>query len=231
MNYTINFSDPSKADSITVSSNTIDTSTPLQLIGYETTEYGNEYWTNILRIMEHFSSKTAPSNALIGQMWYRSSDSSVLIYQAPNEWIDLSNDNIIDTTNYISTYTSNTVTNLKLADDESGDTVYSGETKNSNHAATKQFADNYKSCGIKNVTFSDSDITYSYTLYPNKFVVMNGVNTSSGYKVMLPFTMKDNDYAVVCTNTDKTMHYSITNKAPDTFTPNGNNWLLVGYTL
>lgn len=229
MTYIINFSDPSKANSITVSSSTIDTSTPLQLIGYETTSYGNEYWTNILRIMEHFSSKVAPINPLEGQLWYRSTDSTVLVYEGNNTWVDLSKSDNIDTTKYVSTYTSNTVTNFKLTDDEVGDTVYSGASKNSNHAATKQFADDYKACGIKNVTVSDSNTTYTYILYPNNYIMINGVNTSSGYNVILPFTMKDNDYSVVCANSDKTTHYAITNKTTNSFTSNGNNWLLVGY--
>jgi hypothetical protein len=77
MPYTLNFSDSSKVQTVTVPDmppgiNTVDTS--LNLIGRGYPNYGQKYAENFLHLLENFANSTPPANPIEGQLWYDTSD-------------------------------------------------------------------------------------------------------------------------------------------------------------
>jgi len=77
MSYTLNFSDPSKINTITVPDmppgiNKIDTS--LGFIGKGYPNYGKVIDENFLKLLENFSSPLPPENPIEGQLWYDTSN-------------------------------------------------------------------------------------------------------------------------------------------------------------
>ena len=79
MSYTINKTDGSVLTEIV--DGTIDQSaTNLTLIGKNALSYGEAFNENFIKILENFSSTTAPSNPITGQLWYDTSESRLKIY-------------------------------------------------------------------------------------------------------------------------------------------------------
>ena len=79
MSYTINKTDGSVLTEIV--DGTIDQSaTDLTLIGKNALSYGEAFNENFIKILENFSSTTAPSNPITGQLWYDTSESRLKIY-------------------------------------------------------------------------------------------------------------------------------------------------------
>jgi hypothetical protein len=79
MSYTINKTDGSVLTEIV--DGTIDQSaTDLTLIGKNALSYGEAFNENFVKILENFSSTTAPSNPITGQLWYDTSESRLKIY-------------------------------------------------------------------------------------------------------------------------------------------------------
>lgn len=78
MPYTLNFSDPTKSDTIYVPDmppgiNTVDTS--LNLVGKGYPNYGEKTAENFLHLLENFSSPyPGPNNPIEGQLWYDTTD-------------------------------------------------------------------------------------------------------------------------------------------------------------
>ncbi len=77
MPYTINFSDPTKLDTISVPDmppgiNTVDTS--LSLVGRGYPNYGQKIAENFVHLLENFASPIPPQNPIEGQLWYDTSD-------------------------------------------------------------------------------------------------------------------------------------------------------------
>jgi hypothetical protein len=77
MPYTLNFSDPSKTETITVPDmppgvNIVDTS--LSLVGKGYPNYGVTYAQNFVKLLENFASSLPPENPIEGQLWYDTSD-------------------------------------------------------------------------------------------------------------------------------------------------------------
>ena len=77
MPYTLNFSDPSKTETVVVPDmppgiNTLDTS--LSLVGKGYPNYGQKIAQNFLHILENFASALPPENPIEGQLWYDTSD-------------------------------------------------------------------------------------------------------------------------------------------------------------
>jgi len=73
--YTLNFSDPSKSNTITVTGpikNNYDTS--LDLVGPGYVNYGETIAQDFLRLLENFASPNAPINPIEGQLWYDTSN-------------------------------------------------------------------------------------------------------------------------------------------------------------
>lgn len=216
--YEIRFSDPIKTKTIVIPDNGVDTSTSLTLFGQGNVSYGKLFWENLLHLTENFCANTPPVKPIEGQLWYNSDTKKLSVYDGTN-WISVSYNAPINTSNFISLLHADTAENLSGVD-VPGDTVYSGPNKNDDHAATKAFADNWHG-GVK----SDSTDAYSYVLYPNKFIIITG--NSSG-QVTLPFEMSDVNYSAVTTGVDNYAHYIVTNKTTAGFVINTNQWLVVG---
>ena len=53
---------------------TVNTQTSLNLIGQNYKNYGQLIAENFVHILENFSRDTAPSNPLVGQLWYKPTD-------------------------------------------------------------------------------------------------------------------------------------------------------------
>jgi hypothetical protein len=73
--YTLNFSDPSKSNTITITGpikNNYDTS--LDLVGPGYVNYGETIAQDFLRLLENFASPNAPINPIEGQLWYDTSN-------------------------------------------------------------------------------------------------------------------------------------------------------------
>jgi len=73
MAYTVNYTDNTKT-AITLSNGTIDTSTNIGLVGQGYSGYGETIAEDLLHIMEHHASGTAPSKPVEGQLWYDSTN-------------------------------------------------------------------------------------------------------------------------------------------------------------
>jgi microcystin-dependent protein len=77
--YTLNFSDPTKTDTITVPGTAVgpgknNYSTSLELIGPGYTNFGQPSAQNLVKLLENFSSPHPPNNAIEGQLWYDTSN-------------------------------------------------------------------------------------------------------------------------------------------------------------
>lgn len=60
---------------------TVDsTSTSLTFVGRGVPNFGEIHQTNFLRILENFASANPPANPSAGQMWYKSSDKLIYVY-------------------------------------------------------------------------------------------------------------------------------------------------------
>ena len=72
MSYTINKTNGTILT--TVEDGTVDTKYALKLIGKNYAGYGEIQNENFVALMENFSSNTAPSNPVSGQLWYKTDD-------------------------------------------------------------------------------------------------------------------------------------------------------------
>lgn len=85
MSYTINKTNG--AILTTVEDGTVDTKYALKLIGKNYAGYGEIQNENFVALMENFSSNTAPSNPVSGQLWYKTDDRQLKVYNAAiNAW-------------------------------------------------------------------------------------------------------------------------------------------------
>jgi hypothetical protein len=79
MPYSVNYSDPAKTP-VVVNDGTVDTSTPVYLIGKNTTRFGEYVNENFLNLLENFASPTPPVNPQEGTLWYDNADSILYLY-------------------------------------------------------------------------------------------------------------------------------------------------------
>jgi hypothetical protein len=91
LNYTISFSDTSK-EPIVIAPGTRNYNTPLVLFGRSTTDWGVDFNTNLIRLLENFCNDYLPGYAgqvLEGQLWYNSSTKQLnLCTKSTTEYID-----------------------------------------------------------------------------------------------------------------------------------------------
>jgi hypothetical protein len=209
--YNIILSDPNKKSVSSVGS--------IKFIDQNATDYGSVFWSNILRLVENYSSHSPPSSPIEGQLWYNPSTYALSVATVTaaglKEW-QLVSDVYDDTALiYIDKYSRNTIKNLTIPT--------SNPSKGSNYAATKKYADDWHS-GI----VTGKNTIANWTIYPNRYCVMFGTGTGA---IKLPFDMLDTNYAVIVTNsgTASTTQYA-TSKSVKGFTISNNSWMLVGYT-
>ena len=73
MPYTVNKTDSSASpNQYTVQDGVLNTQTDLNLIGKGYAGYGETIAENFLHLLENFSSGTAPTKPIVGQLWYDS---------------------------------------------------------------------------------------------------------------------------------------------------------------
>ena len=82
--YILSFSDPTKTDTITVTSTTNgpgvnNTSTSLDLVGAGYTNYGLPTAKNFLKLLENFAGPYQPTHAIQGQLWYDTSSTKPVL--------------------------------------------------------------------------------------------------------------------------------------------------------
>jgi len=73
MAYNINKYNTSSAATIVVEDGTINTTLDIKLIGKNYAGYGEIQNENFVWLLENFSSRTEPPNAIVGQLWFDSS--------------------------------------------------------------------------------------------------------------------------------------------------------------
>ena len=79
MPYTVDYSQSSKT-AITVNDGTVDTSTSINLIGKNYTNFGELLNENLLHLLENFANANAPTNPTEGQFWYDTTNSLLKLY-------------------------------------------------------------------------------------------------------------------------------------------------------
>ena len=79
MPYTVDYSTSSKT-AITVNDGTVDTSTSINLIGKNYTNFGELLNENLLHLLENFANANAPTNPTEGQLWYDTTNSLLKLY-------------------------------------------------------------------------------------------------------------------------------------------------------
>jgi len=78
--YTINKTDGSILTD-NIADGTVDTTaTDLTLIGKNAVNYGEAFNENFVHLLENFANSSSPPNALVGQLWYDTSDGRLKIY-------------------------------------------------------------------------------------------------------------------------------------------------------
>jgi len=75
---------------------TIDsTSTTLQLVGRNVTEYGESENENYVWLMENFAGPTAPPRPLQGQLWFDTANSYITLRNMANTWVALADQDYV----------------------------------------------------------------------------------------------------------------------------------------
>jgi hypothetical protein len=78
--YTINKTDGSILTD-NIADGTVDTTaTDLTLIGKNAVNYGEAFNENFVHLLENFANSSSPPNALVGQLWYDTSDNRLKVY-------------------------------------------------------------------------------------------------------------------------------------------------------
>ena len=81
MPYTVNKTDSSASpNQYTVQDGVLNTQTDLNLIGKGYAGYGETIAENFLHLLENFSSSTAPTKPIVGQLWYDSGAGRIKVY-------------------------------------------------------------------------------------------------------------------------------------------------------
>lgn len=78
--YVINWTDPTDKANFDVDPGVVDTNTSINLYGAGAVSYGEGINENLIHLLEHFSSDTAPRRPTKGQLWYKS-DTDALVIQ------------------------------------------------------------------------------------------------------------------------------------------------------
>lgn len=87
-NYTLNWSNDSLKTPFTLPAGSIDTSsTSLALTGKAAPNWGERVQENLIRLLEHFASSSAPPHPTTGQLWYNSTDNQMLLYTISGNWV------------------------------------------------------------------------------------------------------------------------------------------------
>ena len=103
--YMLNWSDNTLKPPFLLPEATVDNhTTSLQLTGKRVINWGEFLNENMMHLLEHGSSKTAPNNPTIGQLWLDANNGDLKIFTSQSTW------NVIKTVPGIGTQTTTTTT-------------------------------------------------------------------------------------------------------------------------
>ena len=75
---------------------TNSTATDLVLVGQAVTAFGEFQNENYVFLLENFANNTAPSQPILGQLWYNSSTDKISAYNTANAWVALASENYVE---------------------------------------------------------------------------------------------------------------------------------------
>ena len=80
----------SNGSAITIAGSALNTTdTSLQLIGRAAKNYGSALNTNFLHLLENFSKNTAPTNPIVGQLWFNPSSNEMSVLNSVSAWVPI----------------------------------------------------------------------------------------------------------------------------------------------
>ena len=71
------------------------TATDLALVGRAVTDYGTYENENYVYLLENFANSTAPTQPILGQLWYNSSTDTLSAYNSANTWTALASQDYV----------------------------------------------------------------------------------------------------------------------------------------
>lgn len=71
------------------------TATDLALVGRAVTNYGDYQNENYVYLLENFANSTAPTQPILGQLWYDSSNDIISAYSIANTWVALASQDYV----------------------------------------------------------------------------------------------------------------------------------------
>lgn len=72
------------------------TATDLALVGRAVTNYGDYQNENYVYLLENFANSTAPTQPILGQLWYDSSTDLISAYSTANAWVTLASQDYVE---------------------------------------------------------------------------------------------------------------------------------------
>ena len=71
------------------------TATSLSLVGRAVLEYGTAENENYVYLLENFANSTAPTQPILGQLWYDSANDVISTYSSANTWSALASQDFV----------------------------------------------------------------------------------------------------------------------------------------
>jgi microcystin-dependent protein len=88
MTYTIRYTESNNPNKppITVQDQSLDTTTPITLVGQGYSGYAPVFATDFLHLLENFANPTAPAQPVQGQLWYDNVNNLLKVYDGAGTW-------------------------------------------------------------------------------------------------------------------------------------------------
>jgi microcystin-dependent protein len=88
MTYTIRYTESNNPNKppITVQDQSLDTTTPITLVGQGYSGYAPVFATDLLHLLENFANPTAPAQPVQGQLWYDNVNNLLKVYDGAGTW-------------------------------------------------------------------------------------------------------------------------------------------------
>lgn len=87
MAYDVNKTDGSLL--VSIPDGDLDVTTSLRLLGKNYAGYGEVMAENLVQMLEHFASGTAPANPLPGQLWFSTTTNRLAVFDTGNNWKEI----------------------------------------------------------------------------------------------------------------------------------------------
>ena len=189
--------------------NTYNYQTCIAMAGVGVDEYIGVIWTNILRMMEHYSNDEPPSPAVEGQLWYDTSNKELKVnigrYLGEPEWVAISGKSIPTVSSLLNKTGGTLAYDLYVNDVSTNDTnvVSQGYADEANKVIFNGINNNYQ----YNITDYNGMITLNGTIRQNNFY-------NSVCVVKLPFVMRDTNYTITLSCSSNTEYLPSSDNTP-----------------